>query len=95
VFSGKLGCLKDFKVSIPIPAEVKPRFFKARPVPYAKRTRVEAELDKLEAQGGLEKRPVFGMGSSHCSSLEGCQGARWSHKDLWGLHNDSESGSPS
>ena len=41
VFTGKLGCFKDFKVNIPILADVKPRFFKARPVPYSMRERVE------------------------------------------------------
>jgi hypothetical protein len=51
VFTEELGCLKDFKVSIPVSSEAKPRFFKARPVPYALRARVEAELDKLEGQG--------------------------------------------
>jgi len=51
VFSEKLGCLRDFKVRLPVAESVKPMFFKARPVPYAMRERVEAELDKLEEQG--------------------------------------------
>ena len=51
VFTDKLGCLKDFKVSIPLNPEVKPKFCKARPVPYALRNRVEEELDRLERQG--------------------------------------------
>jgi hypothetical protein len=51
VFTDKLGCLKGFKVEIPVESGVKPKFFKARPVPYALRTRVEAELDRLEEQG--------------------------------------------
>ena len=51
VFSDKLGCLRDFQVNIPIPEGVTPKFFKARPVPYAMRSRVEDELDRLEQQG--------------------------------------------
>ena len=50
VFTEKLGCLKDFKVNIPVPNDAKPRFLKARPVPYALRARVDAELDRLEEQ---------------------------------------------
>jgi len=51
VFTDKLGCLRDFKVCLPVAEDAKPAFFKARPVPYAMRTRVEEELDKLEEQG--------------------------------------------
>ena len=35
VFSGRLGCLKDFKVHIPVPDNVKPVYFKPRSAPYA------------------------------------------------------------
>ena len=55
VFSDKLGCLKDFKVHIPVPEGVQPRFFKPRPVRHALRGRVEEELDKLEEQGVWRK----------------------------------------
>ena len=55
VFSGKLGCLKGFKVHIPVPGDVKPIYFKPRPVPYAMRSRVDKELDKLEEQGIWKK----------------------------------------
>ena len=51
VFSGKLGCLKDFKVHIPLPDNIQPRFIKARTVPFALRERMDKELDKLEEQG--------------------------------------------
>ena len=46
VFSEKLGCLKDFKVSIPVATDADYKFFKSRPVPYALRGRVEEELNK-------------------------------------------------
>ena len=51
VFTEKLGRFKDFKVNIPVPHNAQPRFFKARPVPYALKARLDAELDKLEEQG--------------------------------------------
>ena len=50
VFRKELGCLKGVKASIPIPESAVPKFFKPRPVPYALRSRVENELDKLEGQ---------------------------------------------
>ena len=55
VFSQKLGCLKDFKVHIPVDPTVKPKFHRARPVPYGQRVRVEEELDRLERQGVWER----------------------------------------
>ena len=49
VFTDKLGCLRDFKVCLPVAEDAKPAFFKARPVPYAMRARgVEEELDKIQ-----------------------------------------------
>lgn len=51
VFTDELGCLRDFQVHIPVPEGTAPKFFKARPVPYAMRSRVEDELDRLEQQG--------------------------------------------
>ena len=55
IFSNQLGCLKDLMVHIPVPVDATPRFFKPRSVPYALRTRVEDELDKLEKQGVWKK----------------------------------------
>ena len=51
VFTDELGCLRDFKVHIPVSEQAQPKFFKPRPVPYALRSRVEDELDKMEQQG--------------------------------------------
>ena len=51
VFSEKMGCLKDFKVKIPMDKTMKPRICWARPVPYAIKAGVEKELDRLENQG--------------------------------------------
>ena len=51
VFSAELGALKDFKVSLDVDETVKPRYCKARPVPYAMRALVDEELDRLESLG--------------------------------------------
>ena len=45
---------------IPLSAETEPKYFRARPVPYTLRSCVEAELDKLEAQG-VWKRVEYSM----------------------------------
>ena len=50
VFRDELGCLKDFKVKLPVDESAKPRFCKARRVPYALREGIEKEL-----QGILKK----------------------------------------
>ena len=51
VFTAELGCLKDFKVKIPVPEGVEPKFCRARPVPYSMKSRLDDELDRLDDQG--------------------------------------------
>ena len=46
-----MGKLKDRKISIELKEFAKPRFCKARTVPYALRSRIEKELDDLVKQG--------------------------------------------
>ena len=53
VFRAELGKLKDVKLTIPIPPDATPRFFKPRSVPYALRTRVESEIDKFSFIGWI------------------------------------------
>ena len=64
VFSGRLGCMKNFKVHIPVPDNVKPVYFKPRSVPYAMKSRVDNELDKLEKQG-IWKRVEYSRWAAH------------------------------
>lgn len=54
VFKDELGRFKGPPAKIYVDKEAAPRFFKARPVPYAMRGRVEAELDRLLAQEIIE-----------------------------------------
>ena len=59
-----MGCLKGFEVSIPVPRDVDPIFFKPRSVPFALKDRVDIELDKLESRH-LEESGIFQVGSSN------------------------------
>ena len=51
VFKDQLGCLKDFKVNIKLKQNDKSHFLKARPVPYAIKSGIERELDRLVNSG--------------------------------------------
>ena len=55
VFNNGIGTLKHIKGSIVLEEGAMPRFHKARQVPYAIREKVEAGLDRLEADGILSK----------------------------------------
>jgi hypothetical protein len=55
VFSDELGVISPFKVSLSVEQGAKPRFHKARPVPFALKSGVEEELNHLEREGVLEK----------------------------------------
>ena len=54
VFEEGLGTLKNFKAKLYVAKDVKPRFIKARSVPYAIRSLVDTEIDHLIAQNVIE-----------------------------------------
>ena len=54
LFDGKLGLFNAGKVQLHLKADAHPVFCKARPVPYALRERVEAELNRLVAEEILQ-----------------------------------------
>ena len=54
VFQEGLGMLKGFQAKMHVDLHAKPRFFKARTVPYAFRDKVEVELKRLQEEGTLE-----------------------------------------
>ena len=54
VFKDELGTLKGYQAKIYVDPAVKPRFCKARSVPYSMRSLVEDELDRLVQQGIIE-----------------------------------------
>ena len=55
VFSSKLGTIRPFKATLLTTPGASPKFMKARTVPFSQRADVEAELERLELQGVLEK----------------------------------------
>ncbi len=54
VFGDDLGTFTGYEAKIHVDEGAKPRFCRARPVPYAMKTGVEKELDRLVQQGVLE-----------------------------------------
>lgn len=55
VFDNKLGCIKDITATFKVRGDVLPKFFKPRPVPFALRDKIAAELDRLQQTGIMEK----------------------------------------
>ena len=54
VFREDLGSMKNITVKLHVKPDSKPVLMKARPVPYAIRPKVEADLDALVKNGALE-----------------------------------------
>ena len=50
-----LGTIKEITAKLEMKPDAQPRFWKARPVPYALQETVEAEYSRLEAEGIIEK----------------------------------------
>ena len=55
LFEGGHGKINNFKATVALQPDTKPIYRKARPVPYALKQQVEAELDRLEQQGIIKK----------------------------------------
>ena len=51
VFAEGLGIFKGGKVTLHVEPQVKPKFFKARPLPFSLKDKVEEELQRLESLG--------------------------------------------
>ena len=54
VFPEGLGLLKGFKARIYVEQDAKPKYFKARSVPYSLKAKIEAQLDKLIKEGVIK-----------------------------------------
>lgn len=63
LFDGKLGKFKYNTINLNIEPNVKPIFCKPRPVPYAFRDTIEAELIRLEKLGVIEPIPTSEWGT--------------------------------
>ena len=55
VFSDTLGTMKNFSAHLELTENVKPKFFRPRPVPFALKDRIEQELDSLESANIITK----------------------------------------
>ena len=55
VFKDELGIIQGTTAKIQVDPTVQPRFCKARSVPYALRAKVDAELERLDREGIIEK----------------------------------------
>ena len=51
----ELGAINMFQASLQVHPDAQPKFFKARPVPFAIKSAIEQEVDQLEASGAIEK----------------------------------------
>ena len=51
IFTEELGKLKNFQAHIYVDSQVSPKFCKPRPIPYAFKSRVEDELNRLSELG--------------------------------------------
>ena len=55
MFEDTRGTVKGSRATIFMDPLAKPPYFKPRPVPYAFREKVSQELDRLEAEGTIQK----------------------------------------
>ena len=54
LLQGGLGTFKDYEAKIHVDPQATPKYWKAHPVPYAKRAKVEQELQRLVQEGIFE-----------------------------------------
>ncbi|VDI73603.1 Hypothetical predicted protein [Mytilus galloprovincialis] len=55
VFKDELGTVKGMKAKIYVDENAVPKYFKARPLPYALKDKVEMELERLEKEGQIQQ----------------------------------------
>ena len=55
LFNGQLGKLNGIEANLNLRAEAKPAFHKARPVSFAKKSKISEKINLLESQGTIEK----------------------------------------
>ena len=59
VFTDELGTVKDVKATIHVDPDARPRFFKARSLPFSLKKKVEQELERLQQQGVIAPVQLF------------------------------------
>ena len=83
LFEPGLGQLKDYKAKIQVDPQAKPRFCKARSVPYAMKDKIDKELDQLEKDGIIEKVQYADWAAPIVPVLK-------ADGNLWRFQSDSE-----
>ena len=78
-FKDELGVVSDTTAKIHADPRSRPRFCNPRPVPYALRSKVEQELERLEECRCHRTSRIFGMGSADRTRSQ----ARRKHSSLW------------
>ena len=81
LFQPCLGCYKDNTFSPSVDPSVSSKFCKARPVSYALRAKVDAELDRLQAEIIITPIKYSDWASAICEAGWRCV-AGWPNKDL-------------
>ena len=57
LFNDELGKIQPYQAKLKVRPDAQPKFFKARPVPFANKPAIEQELDRLEGMGAIVKIP--------------------------------------
>ncbi|KAJ8037352.1 hypothetical protein HOLleu_18150 [Holothuria leucospilota] len=70
VFDDDIGCAKGVKVKLELAEEAQPKFFKPLTLPFAQKSKVGDELERMVKWGILEKVPVL-IGLPHSPRNEG------------------------
>ena len=55
IFREEVGTMHEFKAVVVVKPDTKPRFCRARSVPYALKEPIERELDRLESEGVIQQ----------------------------------------
>ena len=55
IFKDELGIVKTYKATLQVCPDAQPKFYKPRPVPFATKDAIGAELERLKADGILER----------------------------------------
>ena len=66
IFTAELGHCKGIKVHLHVREDATPKFYRPRPIPLALKSKVEADLDRMEKLESGDSR----MGRSHCTCHE-------------------------
>ena len=88
LFRDDCSKLKGQPVKINIKTDAKPKFCKARTVPFSMKKQVEDELDRLQKSGVIEPVTFSRWAAPGVPVIKG----KWANQNLWRLQGHSKSG---